>query len=582
MIIKFRLHRYMRQISQNIRLKQAKSRGFGPTAGLLPWNKIKTAWFRVGQRLHRADANHCEGRTIHHILTKLAAVMLLLLIFTGMSGCSNSESNAAQYAAQAEILLDQRRFAEARQTITKAIAARDDVAEYHLLRGRIEYSAGAFENAYSAYSEALALAPSNQEALQAVSQIGLRVGRFDESSDATDKLLVLSPNFTDALLIRGLHALIKRDFETATKTADQILSIDRLNEGGVVLKARALFLSGNPQEAAQILDIFDSSRPNTQAVSLTRLEIYRALRNAEMMAQQYAALGKLRPDDLALKLDYANFLYKTGRGTEATRSVSSVLANKDASLQDVNSAIRLWQEYAVTGLDAGLANAITATGTPAARITAARYFADIGKISVASAMLTGLTGSDANAELANIALAKGDTARAQSLVSGILDADTTHCSALGTQSNLLYKHRRYADALRLAQSASSECPQQPRLWQLTAKIYAAIGDDANARRVFGQGIDANKQSEALSRAYAEYLLAKNSPREAVAVARKLTRSAPALNSGWRLYTQICAKSGSSCLAEAQEGLADSQTRYGVDLLPGETPPNGLFGRLVIR
>ncbi|MFN3620503.1 tetratricopeptide repeat protein [Sphingorhabdus sp.] len=508
--------------------------------------------------------------------------MLLLLVSSGISGCSDTETDAARYAAQAEILLDQNRFAEARQTITKAIATRDDVAEYHLLRGRIEYSAGAFENAYSAYSEALALAPSNQEALQAVSQIGIRVGRLNESLDATDKLLVLNPNFTDALLIRGLHALIKRDFESATRTADQILSIDRLNEGGVVLKARASFLSGNPQEAAHILDVFDSTRPNTPAVSLTRLEIYRSLRNPEMMAQQYSALGKLRPDDLALKLDHANFLYKTGNDANATRSVSSVLAHKDASPQNVDGAIQLWREYAVTKIDSGLIKSIKVSGTPAARISAARYFIDIGNISVASALLAGITGADAEAESANIAVAQGDFTRARKLVSGILDADKTHCSALGTRANLLYASRRYADALRSAQSASSECPQQPRLWQLTAKIYAAMGEDANVRRVFGQGIDANKQSEVLSRAYSEYLLEQQSPREAIAVARKLTRSAPALNSGWRLYAEICARTRSTCLADAQQGLADSRTRYGVDLLPGEAPPNGLFGRLVVR
>ena len=109
-----------------------------------------------------------------------------------------------------------------------------------------------------------------------------------------------------------------------------------------------------------------------------------------------------------------------------------------------------------------------------------------------------------------------------------------------------------------------------------------MDDDANVRRVFAQGLDANKQSEPLSRAFSEYLLAHNSSREAIAVARKLTRSAPALNSGWRLYADICAKAKSSCVTEAKEGLVDSQTRFGVDTLPGELPPNGLFGRLVTR
>lgn len=499
-----------------------------------------------------------------------------------LTGCSDSESDAARYAAQAEILLGENRIAEARQTIVKAITARDDVADYHLLRGRIEYTAGSFDNAYAAYSEALALNPSSQEALQAVSQIGLRVGRFNESVDATDKLLVLNPNQTDALLVRGLHALIKRDYDGATETADQILSVAPLNEGGVVLKARASFLGGNPKAAAEILNSFDSSQPNTQAVSLTRLEIYRALRDPQMMAAQYDVLGKLRRDDLALKLDQANFLFKTNGASRATPLVASVLADKSATPQNISSAIDLWEEYAVTNIDQSLSGSISSSGSAGARIAVARYFADNANISVAAALLQKLTGVDADAERAKIALLKGEKASAQKIVSEILEVDKTHCSALKTQAALWQSSGKFADALRSAQRASSECPDQPGLWQLTAKIYSAMDDDANARRVFGQGIEANKQSSKLTRAYAEFLVAENSNREAVSIARKLTRSAPALNSGWRLYAEICAKTRSSCVAEAQLGLADAKTRFGVDLLPGELPPNGLFGRLATR
>ena len=519
--------------------------------------------------------------TIKHKYTKVAVLLGLLFSSVGVSNCSDPDTAAASYAAQAEILFDQNQIAEARQTIGKAIAERDDVAEYHILKGRIEFKAGAFENAYSAYNEALSLNPSSQEALQAVSQLGLRVGRFDESVDATEKLLVLLPNQTDALLIRGLHALIKRNYDAAIKTADQIVGIDRTNEGGVILKARALFLSGDAKEAARILEDLESSRPNTEAVALTRLEIYRSIRDSEMMQKQYRYLQKMRPDDLALRLDHADFLYKTGSATEATKLITLVLANNSATPQNIESAIRAWQEYSVAKIDGGQILAISTTAAPAARIAAARYFADKGNI-VSSALLEGMLGRDADAERANIALIRGDGVRAQRLVQDILDEDKTHCSALKTQAMLLAASGRNDDALRSAQTASAECPNRPELWQSTAKIYAEIDDQANATRVYGQGIEANKQSEPIARAYSEYLLSRNRAREAVATARRLTRSAPALISGWELYVEICTKARSNCIDDAKEGLADSRSRFGVDLLPGELPPNGLFGRLITR
>lgn len=499
-----------------------------------------------------------------------------------MVGCSDSGADAAEYAAEAEAYLAQNQIPEARVAIREAILSRDDISEYHLLRGRIEYAAESFESAYIAYSEALALNPTNQEALQAVSQIGLRVGRYNESVDATNKLLVLNPNHSDALLIRGLHALIKRDFGAALMNANQILTVDRFNEGGVVLKARASFLSGDRASASSVLDNFEKSRPNTQAVAITRLEIYRTLSDPDKMDEQFRDLANMRPDDLDIRIDQANFLYKTGRGAEATELIASVLADKKASQSNVTTAIKLWTEYSVTRIAKQQAESISSTGTTAARIAGARYFIENRDPTTAALLLEAMVGADAEAERASLALLNGNKALADNLSKIILSTDATHCSALKTQANLALSNGQRNDALRAAQTASSECPDQASLWQLTAKIYSALDDKDNVRRVFRQGIEANKQNQSLVRAYSNWLLAQGNIREALAVARKITRSAPALTSGWRLYAEVCTNAQASCTTEAQQGVKASQRQYGIDLPPGELPPNGLFGRFTAR
>ena len=509
-------------------------------------------------------------------------VFVLMLFLALVPGCSNSDEQAALSAAQAQSFLDQNRIAEARLTIKNAIMAKDDVSEYHIIHGRIEFADDAYANAFVAYSEALALDPANVEALQAVSQIGLRVGRYDESIDATDKLLVLNPNQKEALLIKGLHALIKRNTEDALTYADRILRVDGLDEGGVVLKARASFLSGNAEDAARIIDNYEASRPNTVAVSLTRLEIFRELRNASRMDQQFVDLQKLLPDDLALRLDEANFRYKAGGAAQGDELVGRVLASDKATPENISNAIGIWREYSITRLDKARALSIAKSGKATARIAGARYFADVGDQATAKLLVQGMSGPDADGEHAYLALLGGNASLAESISRRILAKDSTHCAALGTRARLLLKSGKFAEALRSAQRASSECPDQPYLWELTALAYSGLRDTANARRVFRQGIEANKQSEALARAYAFWSMAHGNDREAVAAVRRLTRSAPALTSGWRLYGEICVKAKAGCSAEANQGLMDSKTRYGVDLLPGELPPNGLFGRFAFR
>src|SRR3546814_18213667 len=97
-----------------------------------------------------------------------------------------------------------------------------------------------------------------------------------------------------------------------------------------------------------------------------------------------------------------------------------------------------------------------------------------------------------------------------------------------------------------------------------------------------EGSSVNSRKPDMSRADVAWLTAYRQEREALAVARRLTHQAPALLGGWRLYRDTCARPKQDCLGTAQAGLKNASTLYGIDLLPGQTPPHGLFGRTDIR
>jgi tetratricopeptide (TPR) repeat protein len=116
-------------------------------------------------------------------------------------------------------------------------------------------------------------------------------------------------------------------------------------------------------------------------------------------------------------------------------------------------------------------------------------------------------------------------------------------------------------------------------WIAGARAYLALGKESGASRVYEQALDANKQSSELTAAYTQWLVSEGRQREALAMARRLTRYAPALVSGWQQYVDLCQRFDTGCLDDAHQGLADASTRFGVDPVPGSAPPNGLFGRL---
>lgn len=508
----------------------------------------------------------------------LAAAVALSLL----AACGNRNGEAAVDAARAQSLLEQHRIGEARRAIAEAISANDDEPAIYLLKGRIEFAAGAIANAFDAYQNALGLDRTNAEALQAVSQLGLQTGHLRESLAATESLLVLDPKDTAALVTRGLHAIVQRQYDEAGGYADRILAVDPANEGGAILKARVAFLRGDTANALVVLDEFSAAKPDTAGIALTRLEVSRERRDAAAMARQFVALRTLVPDDRALRLDEANFLFKTGRPVEAIALVAAQLADLKVPPNIVKSAIDLWRNYAVVDLPEDELRRIAKGGSPQARLSTADYLIDLGKLAAARLMVDGLAGVDRQAVEARLALAEGQADRASSLVDGVLAVDVTNCAALSVRAQAQLDRRNPRSALRSAQQAAAQCPETIAAWSRAAQAYTALDDSENARRMYRQGLAANPQSVEIAKQFVDWLARRGAEDEAVAVARRLTFDAPALSSGWQLYLSTCRHFADPCVGSAGRGLADARTRYGIDLLPGESPPNGLFGRLVAR
>jgi tetratricopeptide (TPR) repeat protein len=497
-----------------------------------------------------------------------------------LAGCSNRTEDANENAAEAQQYLDSGQPRAARLAILEAISSRDDIVDYHLLHGRIELALGSEGAAYNAYSDALALDATNGEALQAVAQLGLVTGHLDESLEAAERISTLVPNQPDALLVRGIHALIRRRTDEAIGFSNKILENVPGHEGGTILKARALFIAGDTAQALEVLDALPDAAANSAGVSLTKLEVYRALRQPEPLSSEFVRLRRLREDDLALRVDEANFRFKRDERALAHQLVGGVLRNPKATPGLASAAIALWEEYSSNDVSPQILGEIIREGNIASRRALARYYIERGNEPGASLVISSLP-SDPGLQ-ARLALIKGQTAEANRLANIVLETDQTNCDALIASSEAALLRRHPAEAVRRAQQAASECPQQSPAWITTARAYDANGQSSGVSRAFIQGLDAKKQSTRLTAAYTDWLVSHRRSREAVALARRLTRYAPALISGWQLYYSLCRSVQPSCSDEAQSGLAEARTRYGIDPTPGEPAPNGLFGRFAER
>lgn len=243
------------------------------------------------------------------ILSAALAMSLLLC------GCSDRFGVAADNAALAQVQFDSGNLNEARQSIQRAISARDDAAEYFVLLAQIEMASGQPVGAFNAYSRALDLQADNIAILQNIAELGLQVDRIEEADEAADRMLLLAPGSPRALLVKGFVAIERRRYDEARQFATDILQRNPDDQGGIILSARLSTLEGQFDNAIEVLGkALSAAQGDNDALNATLLEVYRAQGNVEGMRSVFPQLVTSTKQISEYQLDYINFLYKIGDG----------------------------------------------------------------------------------------------------------------------------------------------------------------------------------------------------------------------------------------------------------------------------
>ena len=514
---------------------------------------------------------------IRNLRIELLACVLLL------SACGDGRQEAAEYALTAQSLAASGDFINARENIQQAISKRDDIAEYYLLLGRIELKLDRQINAFHAYKSALDLDTANPEALQSVAELGLQIGRIKDSEDAVDRLLVLNPQLTQALLTKGFIELDRGEIETAKKIAQQILQINPRDEGGVILSARSTALAGKPDDAMKIVDDAAAAIGRTDALNITALEISRAKGDLAGMKAMLSALSSKMPDNDVFAIDYANTLYKGGDTAAARNMLFRLLQKRSGDQATVSKIIDRWAEYDREPLSIDQLEIMVSKGPPPTRIALARFFLEIGNASAAQKLIKPLADSGSNeaqALYARVLGALGKDADAARLAGKVLAIDKVNGDALLSRSALAIAGRRYEAAINDSGVVVRDAPENVDGYLSLASAHIGMGNARRARLVYEQGMDRLPQNRRLHVIYAKFLTDTGDDTRARSVLRELALATPSSTHAWALVLNECDRQGDTrCATEARNRLAKAKTTFVIDDPPGFPRRRGLFGRL---
>ena len=500
-----------------------------------------------------------------------------------LAGCQPSAETVAAQAAQAQQLLEGGRVAEARAMITAAVAKRDDVPAALLVQGRVAMAMQNRALAYQAYSNALSLDATNEEALNAVAQLGLGTGHLREAESAADKMLVLQPGQSGALTVKTLIAIVRSDLDTAGSLADRILQQQPNDLGGLILKSRVQALQGDRVAALATLRAGGAQYASTPSYLMAVAELLRAQGDTQGLLAQLERLKTLAPEDLGYRLDLIDILYRTGQRDAARAEVDAVIVKPVTNQVAIDGLVRLWYANDRAAMSPAMIETASRTASLEARLVFARYFIATGQPAVAATLLKPVAKGfsvDIEGLYAFAGAVLGEQEAAAAAADQLLDKDPGNGGALLVRIRRAMAEGRARDAVNDAQRVIADYPEWDEGYLALAAAYAARRDQVGVRRAYEQGLKARPQSLTLAGAYIGQLIALNDGQRAIEVARRFALDSPSLPAGWSQYVATCSRlQGDDCRDEAAEGLAQSKTRYGLDPVPGTPPPIAAVGRL---
>lgn len=512
-----------------------------------------------------------------------SGILALLLLGAPLGGCQDPFQSAAADASLADSQLAAGNLDEARESIRRAIAARDDVAAYYVLLGRIELQAQRPASALNAYLLAADLQADNPEILQSIAELGLQTGRVREASDAADRMLLLAPGSPRAMLVKGFIAIDNGRLDEAERLGSEILALNPDDEGGLILSARVEALRGNVAAARTRVERAVAALGPTDALSITLLEIYRVEGDANAMREVFPRIVEAMADDSSFRADYINLLYKTGDVSAARREILRAIQLKPNDRSLWASLTSLWLEYDRRPFAEGQIAFFAESGTRTAQLSLARFYLDIDEPRIAQRLIARPDASgvpEARALKARILLALRDVKAADKLAVSILAADPREKDALLVRSARHLAKGNIDRAIEDANLVVAEAPEEFLGYIALANAYAAQKNDLRARQVFERGSNALPQNRMLADAYAKFLLERGDTRRAVSLYQDLGLAKPSSTSTWSRFAQMCRSFGDgSCARRATDGLARAQASIAIDPPPGTPHRRGLFARI---
>ncbi|WP_159628319.1 XrtA/PEP-CTERM system TPR-repeat protein PrsT [Massilia puerhi] len=262
----------------------------------------------------------------------LAVLSSVLLLSSGLAGCSSDQSTPALIAEAKEYQAKGDRKAALIQ-LKNAVAKSPEDASARLELGKLHLEMGDILSADKELRRAASLGISPDQVVQPLAQALQAQGKFKESLDELKP--ELAAKSAPLLALKGNALLAIQQADAAKQAFEQALTLQPFNGAAMIGLARHALVSGNREEAARLVgEAVEKDARNPDVWFFHAAMLRAAGKNDEALAS-YAKVAQLRPTEVNAHVEQAYLNINQGKYDQAKANIEAARKQSPGALQTV-------------------------------------------------------------------------------------------------------------------------------------------------------------------------------------------------------------------------------------------------------
>ncbi len=448
--------------------------------------------------------------------TATAKIIVGLFVAGLLVGCSSSEERATEHFERGKELLADGESVKASLEFRNALQLKEGYPEAAFALAEVEEGQGHLDGAARLYASVAEQWPKDVKSRLRLTYILLTAGQTEDASKFVEEALAISPSDPNALVMKATIALKRDNRGDAIRIASSVLEKDGTNVDALMVMASERMLADEPAQALEFIKRVAGDDQVSVPVQLMRLSAFEKLGDDAAVEGVLRELVELQPEDVAFQNPLVHWLLNKGRVDDAEQIVRRFA---DAHADNAEAQLRLVSflksERGAEETAKQLERLIAAGGDVFKyQLMLAEIQFEAGERPEAVRLLRELvesTAEGANRNRARVQLARAmsemeDPVEAQRLIDEVIALDPKNVDALGARASLRLAGGHPEESITDLIAALNEAPESLPLLSLLGDAYERSGKVELAEEQYVKLVQAAGPNATVALKFADFLL----------------------------------------------------------------------------